>query len=143
MMTLQLILNRQFDSYSLLSRIDEDELCFLKVHPFPSPLSCLRFYEQRRSARWSTFVAGYLNLRCISVAVLGGGKGGKGGHGPRPRAFFDQKGPRKREKMQNTVEITSNMVTSRASRGLWPRAPQCLKSPLLHLIEFFLVMDSI
>ena len=31
----------------------------------------------------------------LSVAVLGGGQGG---HGPRPRAFFDQKGPRKRGK---------------------------------------------
>ena len=30
-----------------------------------------------------------------AVAVLGGGQGG---HGPRPRAFFDQKGPRKRAK---------------------------------------------
>ena len=30
-----------------------------------------------------------------SVAVLGGGQGG---HGPRPRALFDQKGPRKIEK---------------------------------------------
>ena len=29
-----------------------------------------------------------------SVAVLGGGQGG---HDPRPRAFFNQKGPRKRE----------------------------------------------
>ena len=34
-------------------------------------------------------------LAVWSVAVLGGGQGG---HGPRPRAFFDQKGPRKREK---------------------------------------------